>query len=504
MTFGRHFLIVLIAISVLAGPPVVAAQGLENMFRDAIGKLLPQGDDTQSAGRKEEETDKTVRVPASRAEMQLSFAPVVRKVADSVVNVYGSRKRSEFRSPFAGDPFFERFFGKPKRRGGSSLGSGVIVGDNGTILTNNHVIENMDSVKIAFADGREFECEIVLKDKKSDLAVLKAKGDVEFKPIEIGDSDSVQVGDLVLAIGNPFGVGQTVTGGIVSAVSRSLAGINDYGFFIQTDAAINPGNSGGALVDMKGRLIGVNTMIYSKGGGSIGIGYAVPSNMAKVVLRSARTGDRVNRPWIGAWFGNVTPEIAESLEMSRPAGALVVGVTHNSPAEKAGLKPGDIVLSINGRKVDHPETLGYRLDTIGIGNDAELEILSRSIRKRINMALLAPPETVPRDIRRLPENSQLAGAVVANLSPALAQEAGINRAVEGVVVLAVSRDSPAGYNGIAKGDIIRSVNGTKVESTQQLELLVQRRARGWQLVVERNGQFHVYEREGPFLRHYRQ
>ena len=493
---------IVFAIFLVSVPFVAFGQGLDDMFKGTIDRLFGDDAENSASSEKDGETE-SVRVPASRAEIQLSFAPVVERVADSVVNVYGTQSRSQFQSPFAGDPFFERFFGTPRQRGKSSLGSGVIVDGNGTILTNNHVVENMDSLKVALADGREFDAEIVLKDKKSDLAVLKAEVDDELRPIEIGDSDAVQVGDLVLAIGNPFGVGQTVTSGIVSAVSRSLAGVNDYGYFIQTDAAINPGNSGGALVDMNGRLIGINTMIYSRSGGSIGIGYAIPSNMTRVILNSAETGDRVTRPWIGASFRNVSAEIAESLDLDRPLGALVVDVLDDSPAAEAGLRPGDVILAVNGQAIQHPDALGYRMDTIGVGQEAELEILSRSSRKSVRVALLAPPETVPRDIRSLPRGSELYGAAVANLSPALAQEAGLTSGVEGVVVLQVGRGTPAAYLGVARGDIILSVNNVDVENTRQLENLTTREATDWQIVVKRGDAEYVFEIDGPFLRRYR-
>src|SRR3954449_6655461 len=222
-------------------------------------------------------------VPDSRAQVQLSFAPVVRQVAPAVVNVYGARIERPSRNAGA-EEFFRRFFGEgapgaPQDRGQRSLGSGVIVDATGLVVTNHHVIENMTEVKVAFADRREFEAEIVLRDPRTDLAILKMKGAANVQAIEFGDSEALQVGDLVLAIGNPFGVGQTVTQGIVSALARTQVGISDYQFFIQTDAAINPGNSGGALIDMNGRVVGINTAIYSRSGGSIGIGFAVPVNM---------------------------------------------------------------------------------------------------------------------------------------------------------------------------------------------------------------------------------
>src|SRR5579883_693872 len=268
-----------------------------------------------------------VRAPSSVGEIRLSFAPVAKRVAPSVVNVYAARV-VENRFPMFDDPIFRRFFGgSPREQVQRSLGSGVIVDPSGLVVTNFHVIENADQVRVSLADKREFEADIVLKDQHSDLAVLRLKDARErFAAIELGDSDALQVGDLVLAIGNPFGVGQTVTHGIVSAVARTQVGITDYQFFIQTDAAINPGNSGGALIDMTGRLVGINTAIYSPSGGSNGIGFAIPSNMVRVVVTSALHGGRVRLPWVGANFQALTSDIAETLGTTDLRGALVADV----------------------------------------------------------------------------------------------------------------------------------------------------------------------------------
>ena len=279
------------------------------------------------------------RVPSSSNELRLSYAPVVQRVAPAVVNVYAAKMVAN-RNPLFDDPIFRRFFGMPGGPGGQgeqvqrSLGSGVIVDASGLVVTNHHVIEGADQVQVSLADKREFEAEIVLKDARSDLAVLRIKAQKErFPALEFADSDALLVGDLVLAIGNPFAVGQTVTHGIVSAVARTQIGITDYQFFIQTDAAINPGNSGGALVDLGGRLVGVNTAIFSRSGGSQGIGFAIPANMVKVVVASARSGvSTVRRPFLGARLQAVTAEIAESLGFKRPSGALIASVT---PARRA-------------------------------------------------------------------------------------------------------------------------------------------------------------------------
>src|SRR6202035_4155502 len=269
------------------------------------------------------------RVPSSLNGIRLSYAPIVQRAATTVVNVYAA-KTVVAQNPFGDDPIFRRFFGQ---QGGveqvqRSLGSGVLVDASGLVVTNNHVIEGADQVKVSLSDKREFEAEIVLKDSRSDLAVLHLKDVHEkFPTLDFANSDELQVGDVVLAIGNPFGVGQTVTHGIISALARTQVGITDYQFFIQTDAAINPGNSGGALVDLDGRLIGINTAIFSRSGGSQGIGFAIPVNMVRGVIASAQGGSSVvRRPWLGAKLQNVTAEIAEGLGLKRPTGALVASV----------------------------------------------------------------------------------------------------------------------------------------------------------------------------------
>ena len=474
--------------------PATAQSPLEELFNKAIEEL------SEDNGER-----KQVRVPLSRAEIQLSFAPLVKKVAPSVVNVYAARKVVQ-RSPFAGDPFFERFFGgrfgNPRPRNQSSLGSGVIVSADGTVVTNHHVIKDADEVKIALADGREFEAEIILKDEQSDLAVLRVSTRERFPAIQIGDSDTAEVGDLVLAIGNPFGVGQTVTSGIISAVARSRVGVSDFGFFLQTDAAINPGNSGGALVDMQGRLIGINTAIYSRSGGSNGIGFAIPSNMVNVVLRSSETGDTVTRPWIGASFQDVTSEIANSIGLNQPRGALVTSVYPDGPADKAGIRPGDVVLAVNGDQIPHLDALDYRLTTIGIGNVADFRVLSRGKRSSRQIALMAAPETVPREETIMPAQSGLGGALVANLSPALSQEIKLPTAKTGVVVLRVARNSFAAANRIRPGDIIREVNGFPIDSVGSLETVMKMDTRRWVIRIERQGREFVFERDGGFFRQY--
>ncbi len=476
--------------------PAFAQQS--GVLEQTLDKLL--GNQNSSTG-----TGNAMRVPESEAEIKLSFAPLVRKVSQSVVNVYAARKPKRQASPFAGDPFFERFFGGrgfSRPRNQNSLGSGVVVSSEGLVITNHHVIKGADEVKIAMADGREFEAEIVLNDEASDLAVLQVIEPKGFEAIEIADSEGAQVGDLVLAIGNPFGVGQTVTSGIISAVARSTSGISDFGFFLQTDAAINPGNSGGALIDMSGKLIGINTAIYSRSGGSNGIGFAIPSNMVRVAIQSSATGDTLNRPWIGASFQEVTADIAESLGLDRPAGALIVGVAKGSPAHKARLKVGDVLLAINDNRIPHINSLDYRLTTVGIGNSAEFLVLSGGTFVRKNIELMAAPETIPANATEMPRRSALGGAVIANLSPAISQKVKVPSDKTGVVIIEIQRGSPAASNRLRPGDILREINGEPIDIVADVKPLISHERRRWIFVIERKGREYIMDRNGGFFRQY--
>ncbi|AUX76030.1 MULTISPECIES: DegQ family serine endoprotease [Sinorhizobium] len=427
-------------------------------------------------------------VPQSHTEMQLSFAPLVKQTANAVVNVYAERV-VERRSI---DPFFEEFFGQrmPNRtEKQSSLGSGVIVRRDGIVVTNNHVIEGADDIKVALADGREYPCKIVLKDDRLDLAVLKIEADGPFDVIPIGDSDAVEVGDLVLAMGNPFGVGQTVTSGIVSALARNQISNGDFGFFIQTDAAINPGNSGGGLINMKGELIGINTAIFSRGGGSNGVGFAIPANLVKVFVASAEGGGgSFVRPFVGATFEPVTSDVAEALGLDRARGALVAAVQPDGPAANAGMKPGQVVTAVNGISVEHPDALGYRLTTVGIGHEARVTVSEHGEAHDITLKLEQAPETAPRDERLIEGRNPFAGAVVANLSPRLADELRMPTSLKGVVVTEVNRGSPAARIGLEPKDIVRSVNGTPIDNSKTLESVVAEDASFWRVEIERDGQ----------------
>ncbi len=434
------------------------------------------------------------QIPLSRGDMQLSFAPLVKETAPAVVNVYAARQVQQQASPFAGDPFFEQFFGKQFGGGGKSrteqsLGSGVIVDASGIVVTNNHVIKDADEIKVALSDGRQFESKVLLRDETTDLAVLKIDANDKFPVLSLGDSDGVEVGDLVLAIGNPFGVGQTVTNGIVSAQSRTQVGVSDFDFFIQTDAAINPGNSGGGLIDMRGRLIGINTAIYSRSGGSVGIGFAIPSNMVRAVVDAALSGSTsFERPFIGATFQNITPDVAEGLGMDKSFGVLVTAVTKGGPAEQAGLKVGDVVLSVQGVRADNIDVLGYRLSTAGIGNTVTLDIVRNGKDSKLPVKLAKEPEAKPQQKQTIEGDNPFAGAVVEELTPQTASKMRLRDGARGVIVTDVVINSQAARLGLRQRDIIRGINGNPIRTINDLTAaLNDGRGLAWRLEVERNG-----------------
>jgi serine protease Do len=431
-------------------------------------------------------------LPQSQAQVQLSYAPVVRRTAPAVVNIYTAKVVR--RAPMMDDPMFRFFFGE---RGGQgrerverSLGSGVIVRPNGFIITNNHVIEGADQITVVLADRREFPATLVLADQRTDLAVLRINPGAKPLPaIELGDSDAVQVGDIVLAIGNPFGVGQTVTQGIVSASARSGLGITDFDFFIQTDASINRGNSGGALVDMAGRVIGINTAIFSPSGGSSGIGFAVPANMVRTVLNAATTSGRLVRPWLGIEGQPVDAELAKTLRLERPVGVLVNRVVANAPAARGGVRAGDVVFAVDGREVGNIEDLRARVATKGVGSTAVFTVIRNGAASNVTVPLAAPPETPPRQVTTLGGNTLFSGVQVGNLSPAFAQELGGNLPERGVVVLGIQRNAPAARFGLFQpGDVIEQINGRDVDTVGQVQQLAATSASGVVYRLNRQGQ----------------
>jgi len=424
----------------------------------------------------------TRAAPNSRGEMQLSFAPVAARAGPAVVNVYAQRVvRGMSR-----DPFFGRF-SAPRIE--QSLGSGVIVRADGVIVTNNHVIEGAQSLKVVLSDRREFDAQLVLADPRVDLAVLRINTGQERLPtLAFADTQhSLQVGDLVLAIGNPFGLQQTVTSGIISALARTEVGVSDYAFFIQTDAAINRGNSGGALVDMNGSLVGINSAIFSESGGSNGIGFAIPSEMVRRVVESAVSGGTtVVRPWLGARMQTITAELARSLNLPRPEGVLVSELYPRSAGERAGLRNGDIILAVAGAEVRDEGAVRYQFATQRPGSRVPLTVLRSGRQMTLTATAEAPPGGAPQ-ARELTGRHPLSGARVVTLTPATAEQAGLDPFADGVFIQALDRGGVAARIGFRPGDIIDAVNGQQIRDAAQLDRAMAQ-AQSWVIGVERNGQ----------------
>ncbi len=434
------------------------------------------------------------QLPESQAQIQLSFAPIVRQVTPAVVNVYATKTEQGFQSPFANDPFFSRLFGgdlfQSRPRTSQSLGSGVIVDARGIIVTNSHVVSGADDIRIALSGGREFPVTLLLDDPKSDLAVLQIEGagDRSFPALAFADSDGLEVGDLVLAIGNPFGVGQTVTSGIVSALARTGVETGNFDYFIQTDAAINPGNSGGALVNLAGELVGINTAIFTRSGGSVGIGFAIPANMARTVAQAGEAGGALVRPWFGARLQEVTTDIADSLDIDPPHGALVTEVATGSPAEAAGLRPGDAIVKIDGVDVDAPQGFDFRFATKALGSTSTLTYVRSGNIAEAQVVVAPAPDAGPGQTAEITGNTRFAGTTVGVLTPALAQDMNLPFDSTGIVVSRVAPGSPADRMGLRAGDIIVAVNGQRIDDVGTFSALVSTRADGWRIVLQRNGQ----------------
>ena len=436
-------------------------------------------------------------VPVTQGDVQLSFAPIVKTVAPAVVNVYATTVTQASSSPFAGDPFFERFFGgnsplfRSRPRTSQSLGSGVIIDSDGLILTNSHVVHGATDIRVTLADGHEYPVEIVLDDAKTDLAALRITDETakNLPIVTFADSDRLEVGDLVLAIGNPFGVGQTVTSGIVSALARTGVEVSDYSFFIQTDAAINPGNSGGALVDMQGRLVGINSAIYSSSatGGSVGIGFAIPVNMAALVAQAAESGGQVVRPWFGAHLQELDTDLAHNLKLDVPRGALVTDLAPGGPAEAAGFQPGDVIIDIDGQRVDDPRAFTFRLATRPLGETAQLTVVRNGARMALDLALKPSPADDPELRTTVTANTVFSGITAAELTPALAEEFNLPYDATGVVVVDVAANSRAQSVGFRGGDIILGLNGDEIRSKDDFARLAAGNSRNWQIVFQRDG-----------------
>ncbi len=432
------------------------------------------------------------QVPQSRIQIDMSFAPVVKAAKPAVVNIYTKKLVTQRVHPLFADPFFEQFFGTmpapTRQRVQNSLGSGVIVSPEGLVVTNAHVAKEADEIRVVLDDRREFSATLALVDEKTDLALLKIEGANEkFPVLQFGNSDTLEVGDLVLAIGNPFGIGQTVTSGIVSALARTNVGPSGYGYYIQTDAAINPGNSGGALMNLNGEVVGINTMIFSKTGGYMGIGFAVPSNLVRQTILAYQQGGTLRRPYLGASLQNMTADAAESLGMEVPRGVLIKEVFPGTPAARAGLRRGDVLVMFGEKIVEDIQTLRYLMATHMLGDKVIVSVLRKDGYERLPLRLEAPSEKDMPPVVKLEGDHPLNGAAVQELSPALIEEMGEDAPPPGSVLL--HELSPlAARLGLRPGDRLLSVNGTRIENVAQLRKILAKRGKGWVMQFARNGQ----------------
>lgn len=449
----------------------------------ALAEALPERDATPGPPAPQ---SATARIPASRAEIALSFAPVARAVRPAVVNVYTARVVED---QVRLSPWHPIFRSVPRVE--NSLGSGVIVDPSGLIVTNAHVAGDADQIIVALADRREFPARVQFVDRRLDLALLRVDpGGQRLPALKLADSDEAQVGDLVLAVGNPFGLGQTVTQGIISAVARSGVGVSDAQYFIQTDAAINQGNSGGALVNLKGELLGINTQILTPDaqGGFVGIGFAVPSNMVRVFLRAAGTG-RLQFAWLGTHAEPLSTDDARRAGLESPLGARVVEVHPDSPADRAGIRAGDIIVAVDGREVGDPAGLRYLVATRDPGSESRVSVVRAGRRMELIARLAIPPEVPPRNLTRVPPGSILSGVTIANLSPALAQELGAGVPDRGVVVVGIDAGSPAQVLPRPRpGDVIEAVNGAPVQRVEEVVARLQASPGRTRFRVARAGQ----------------
>ncbi|NKB80506.1 MAG: Do family serine endopeptidase [Nitrospirales bacterium] len=414
------------------------------------------------------------------------FAEIVKAVRPAVVNITASKipTRDFQRAPFNSEPFGSRpnlhrrdFFGMPtppdsQDPRGMGMGSGVLVSPNGYVVTNNHVVEGTDKVKVLLPDKREFIGTVIGTDPKSDIAVIKIDGK-QLPYISWGDSSTLEVGDYVLAVGNPFGLNATVTQGIVSALGRGGMGITHYEDFIQTDAAINPGNSGGALVNMRGKLVGINTAILSRSGGYQGIGLAIPATMGMPIYESLVKTGTVERGYLGIGIQEMTSSLATALRLTKAEGALVTDVKPGSPAQQAGLKQGDVIISFHGTAVNTPRALQHAVTQTTVGTQTSLMIIRDGKRQELHTIIGEHPDTPPRvHASQSKDKGSLAGIAVANIDPRQFQRLGLPDHIQGVLVTAVQPGSQPEQSGLRQGDVIRAINRQPIRSIQEYEVVV--------------------------------
>lgn len=429
-----------------------------------------------------------------------SYAPVLKSVLPAVVNISSSKVvRGQSESSEETMPFFRQFFGggdgegnfalpQPRDHREKSLGSGVIISPEGYLLTNNHVVDGATDVRVTLSDKREFQGRVVGTDPKTDIAVLKIEASNLF-PITIGDSAKAEVGDTVLAIGDPFGVGETVTKGIISATGRGNLGIEDYEDFIQTDAPINPGNSGGALINDRGELIGINTAIITHGsGGNQGIGFAVPSNLARTVMEEILKNGKVTRAYLGIFPQDVTPAIAKAFGEKDPNGVLVSDVSPNSPAEAAGLQRGDIILEVNGKPMTDSNQLRMTISMMQPGSEAKLKVVHGGSQRELTIKLRELPTEQAENNNQTDDRQRAsAGIEVANLTPDLAQQLSLPATTTGVVVKRVNPSSPLADSGLREGDVVQEVNHQPVKNVSDFYNAMHKDATNPLLLVNRGG-----------------
>ena len=431
------------------------------------------------------------RVPQSQAEITLGFAPLVKQATPAVVNIYARRVVEARESPFAGDPFFEQFFksfGSPRPRVQNSLGSGVILSADGIVVSNFHVVGMATDIRVVMNDRREFTASVVLADSESDLAVLRLEGAQDLPFLDLRDSDKVDVGELVLAIGNPFGVGQTVSSGIVSGLARSgVATGNARGYFIQTDAPINPGNSGGPLIDVNGRLIGINTSILSRSGGSNGIGFAIPANLVAEFVRQAQEGkDLFDRPWAGMAGQPVDSDLAASLGLTVPEGIVISDIHPESPFGAAGFEVGDVITHVGGEPVNSPSEMVFRMTITGIGNTATVTRVRDRSAEVVDVAMIAPPDSPPAEQTTLDDQTVLPGLTVARANPAVVARYGLPLNLSGVVI---TDTGPVGARaGLRPEDVILAINGEDMERSGDVVRALSDPGRRLNMEIWRGGQ----------------
>ncbi|MBY6158338.1 trypsin-like peptidase domain-containing protein [Pseudooceanicola nitratireducens] len=432
------------------------------------------------------------RVPLTRGEISMGFAPVVREATPAVVNIYARRVVQTQSTPFANDPFFREFFrgfGQTRPQVQNSLGSGVVLSKDGIVVSNYHVVGQAEDIRVVLNDRREFRARVLLADADSDLAILQ----IEDAPrnmahLRLRDSDTVEVGELALAIGNPFGVGQTVSSGIVSGLARSgTATGSARGYFIQTDAPINPGNSGGALVDINGDLIGVNTSILTRSGGSNGIGFAIPASLVAQFVDQAQQGfARFQRPWAGISGQEVDAAMAETLGMDRPGGVIISELHPQSPFRAAGLEVGDVVTAVDGMAVNTPPEMIYRMSVAGLGERADVTFQRRGREKRARVDMLNAPEDPPRDGLVTDRRTAIPGLAVQTLNPAVVAEMGLPTGLEGVVI--TDPGALGARVGLRPGDVVQQINGIDIQTTAELEEALTDVGRRLDLGLIRGGQ----------------